>query len=1322
MKIKNILIILFIISFPGKGQTLIFQDDFESIPAGNIGTWNLGVFGNYNPNLYPYNLFAVQSGCPTNLISGTKSMQVTGIISGGATCGYQNNPQGFRPLIFHEINATGYENITLSYKWKCYGESGWPFDYDYGELYYSLNGSTFTRLDVLLNGNTNTVTVTNLPLPPELSDRTFYIGWAFQADNSTQNQPGLTIDDIKIYGTDKINCEPTTDSSSEIYFKKISFLGTLNDVTNTSTFSNSPRGYQDFTGLTNKAEQAQGEGINLEFESNDARGRVKAWVDWDRNNVFDNSELVYDTGSTVTSSTIFGFVVPESVTPNLDYKIRIRIQNTFDWFWGDELFGTDYTACENFRDDILIDGIWRDVYGETEDYLFRVIPKCDAKILSVTDGEICTNLSGSVLLQATGSPGVTGYNWYANEFGGSPINPTPTGPTWSTPPISTTQTYWVAAYNGSCWSTHRKPVVAKISPVPNIQFVQQDPEICGEDEANVNIEAYGDTVLDYLINEDFSGSGLGKFSNIIGDGSHSNTAGDWQPESSTFVPANPPYMVFRPAMASGYEGDKFAFCISDIGEYIPTDRYLELTNKVNSTNYLNLTLKFDLFFYPYLDGPIVEYPDAKDYVDVEISEDNGANWVVLETYQYEMEGIPNRLITKTINLNSYINKPNLKIRFRMYSWAISAGLTRGWLGTAAILDNIQLFGDKPLDTPFTWTLAGGNVDLYKDDCSTEYDGTPTTEICVKADELQLENEPIFKIDASATLSNHCTALGTITVANKTKVWNPASGTDWDTGGDWKPVPLSPAPNEPPTADNCVIVKKTVNLNTNTHGLGKNLIVKKGGTYNDDGKIFIKGGASLTITDFIKSDGTEDDFVVETDGNLLQIEDDAIHTALITAEREVIGINNVLGTEMDYIYWGSPVDVQELHSFSPGTPTGPQYWAFLQYNEGTDYFDNTTDPNFIPGKGYAIRAEDGKPNPYTETYKFSGILNNGSVPRTVAKARQGYNLLSNPYPSNIDAQKLFEGNLNLYRTVFFWTNDPDYDQYQQGSDYSGNNYAIWNGTGGTPSSYPVGYGQPAPNGIIKVGQGFIVQAENAGTVTFKNNMRVTTAGHFYSKDPVDRYWLTLTSPGEMVNTALVGYVPGATNGYEQDFDAEFWGSSDAIYSIIPEKQLVIQGRQYPFEISDQIPLGYKAFNSGTHIISVIEKEGIFAESQNIYLIDKLLNKTVKISDKPYKFLTRAGEFNDRFVIVYRPGNIIGTAAEISNQILFAKVDNQIVITSTIDKIAEVELFNLNSRSVYKKSDVNSNELRIDVLNFNHQIVVVTVKTETGEFVTRKFVNN
>jgi hypothetical protein len=113
--------------------------------------------------------------------------------------------------------------------------------------------------------------------------------------------------------------------------------------------------------------------------------------------------------------------------------------------------------------------------------------------------------------------------------------------------------------------------------------------------------------------------------------------------------------------------------------------------------------------------------------------------------------------------------------------------------------------------------------------------------------------------------------------------------------------------------------------------------------------------------------------------------------------------------------------------------------------------------------------------------------------------------------------------------------------------------------------------------------------------------------------------------------------------------------------------------------------------------------------------------VNLSKKPYKFRTRAGEFNHRFVIVYRPK--LSTDSVIArNQINFTKKDNWIVVESSIDKIDEIEIFDLNARSIYKKTSVGSNKHNINTIGFDHQIIVVKVRTETGETADKKFINN
>lgn len=175
-------------------------------------------------------------------------------------------------------------------------------------------------------------------------------------------------------------CTPSVGSGYEslVYFNNISFVGTLNDVSNSSTYTTTPtRGYQNFTSLSNITKQAQGEGINISMQMS-SRGYVKAWVDWNRDGDFDDAnETVYNTSGIATYSTTFGFVIPTNQALG-NYRIRIRVNKDDNTYPYDINAISTFDSCQNIN-----------YYGETEDYVFTVVASCSAIITSVTDGVNC---------------------------------------------------------------------------------------------------------------------------------------------------------------------------------------------------------------------------------------------------------------------------------------------------------------------------------------------------------------------------------------------------------------------------------------------------------------------------------------------------------------------------------------------------------------------------------------------------------------------------------------------------------------------------------------------------------------------------------------------------------------------------------------------------------------------------------------------------------------------------------------------------------------------------------------------------------------------
>ena len=89
-------------------------------------------------------------------------------------------------------------------------------------------------------------------------------------------------------------------------------------------------------------------------------------------------------------------------------------------------------------------------------------------INTTTGGSICD--SGEVTLTATGSTGTI--NWYTTPSGGTTVA---TGPTFTTPAINTTTTYFVDA---GC-EINRKAVVATVNKTPNDPIVSTPVSRCG---------------------------------------------------------------------------------------------------------------------------------------------------------------------------------------------------------------------------------------------------------------------------------------------------------------------------------------------------------------------------------------------------------------------------------------------------------------------------------------------------------------------------------------------------------------------------------------------------------------------------------------------------------------------------------------------------------------------------------------------------------------------------------------------------------------------------------------------------------------------------
>ena len=500
--------------------------------------------------------------------------------------------------------------------------------------------------------------------------------------------------------------------------------------------------------------------------------------------------------------------------------------------------------------------------------------------------------------------------------------------------------------------------------------------------------------------------------------------------------------------------------------------------------------------------------------------------------------------------------------------------------------------------------------------------------------------------------------------------------------------------------------------------------------NEDVTLRINADSPLTVQNDIVNFG---DIIVESNGNLVQVSDSGEYrTNPVLSSMPTFTVKTTANIKrLDYVFWSSPVQNQQLKGFSKGTLNN----RFLTYNEQADSFDIVADvnANFNPAKGYAIRASNYQSNDLTDwKSQFVGTPNNGLQKFPLSKLGNGFNLVGNPYPSNINFNELVSGTPGnsalVHSLAYFWTNTNP-NGPMQGSEYPKgeliNNYAIYNGIGGVPATRPAenatdaNLNSPTPDGIIRVGQGFIVKAIKAGDLEFRNNSKVKTPGNFFDRtEQTDRFWLNLTTPLRVQTSTLIGYKASATNGFELDYDAPLMVlGADAFYSVLDDLKLAIQGKA-PFTNNDIISLGTSHYQAGNYTISLGDTEGVFANGQNIYLKDHQTNTVTNLSNGDYTFEATAGITEGRFEIIYKTDNVLGTDNLKKDDLIVYREGTDFIVKSAKKKISDLEVYDTSGRLMTKQNP-NQTEIRIDGRAMINGVYILKIN-QNGKITTRKII--
>lgn len=468
--------------------------------------------------------------------------------------------------------------------------------------------------------------------------------------------------------------------------------------------------------------------------------------------------------------------------------------------------------------------------------------------------------------------------------------------------------------------------------------------------------------------------------------------------------------------------------------------------------------------------------------------------------------------------------------------------------------------------------------------------------------------------------------------------------------------------------------------------------------------------------------TSGSFTLENNANLLQ-STNASNSGNIIVKRNSSAIRR-----QDYTLWASPVSGQGLLAFSPLTVTAPTS-RFYQYNSEDNVYNSITAPgatSFADAKGYLIRVANNHPTfPWVWSGQFNGVPHNGTYNYTLYNNGTGkrYNLLGNPYPSPILAQAFVSGNSGITGTLYFWR--------ETNGDINNNPYCIWSpAAGGTF----VTNGEDAVadlQGVIQTGQGFFVEATASGsTVSFTNAMRVGNhANQFFrtgsvASAPADaenhRIWLNVTNESGAFCQTVVGYIAGATNSYDEGFDAHtIVEATTQLYTFVDNQKLAIQCKALPFDVTDVVPVVFKATTAGTYNITIDHVDGLFLAGQPIYIKDNVTGSQHLLNDGAYTFTTDAGEFTSRFEIVYAAA-LGSDNPTLANEVRIVRSGEGFIINSGRWVMDDVKVFDIRGRLLRTLEDINDSQIGFTVGEAN-QVLIVKIKSDTGQIATVKILN-
>lgn len=894
--------------------------------------------------------------------------------------------------------------------------------------------------------------------------------------------------------------------------------------------------------------------------------------------------------------------------------------------------------------------------------------------VTTTSNSICGPGTVNLGASAAGAAPVTGYRWYSDISGGTPLATTATG-SWTTPSISSTTAYFVSAYNGNCESA-RTVVTATVNPLPSAITVgpSATADLCNG-TAPFTVSGNISGGLQTLFSENFELSSV-QMSNF----SFTN------PATAVWALYPSPSTIWVAGVSSG---TKYAGITSTAVTAV--NCALTMNAVLNTNNYSSLTLSFRHYFN-------YKGTTTPDQAVVEVYTVSGG-WVAVKTYSSN-QGLPGTFIAETIDLSAYINQSAFQVRFRYNS-----GTNYGWA-----IDDVSITGNA-LPSTVTWTPIAG---LYTD-------AAATVPYVANANAATVYANPDTGTVYTATVTNAtgCQLTTTASVTGVGTVWN---GTSWSIS---------------PTSGQKLIFRGNYSQGVNLNGCSLtvesgNVTIPAGNNavIQNTVKVNSAGGATFTLENTASlvqvsttANSNTGNIIVKKNSQPMKRTDYTYWSSPVIGQTLVGFSPLTLSTK--YYNWNAVA--QQWVAHNGGTDVMIPAVGYII--RGPQSFSVTTPAVYsgqfvgVPNNGTIAVAVQGTSSAVPANYKWNLIGN--PYPSAI---------FINSFLNDSENISGISGTVYLWThntppsgtsTVYGYSS----------SDYAA--YNLTGSTVTATAALSTGSNTNAPAGYIASGQSFFIRGLANQSVKFKNSMRVSSQNSQFFRMATDgdvipapvedytekyRFWLNLTNEEGAFNQALIGYVQGATNGLDQSYDGDvFGGGIVSLYTIVNETKLTIQGRALPFQVTDVVLLGFKTTTAGTFAINIGELDGIFTD-QDIFLKDNLLHTIHDLKSSFYSFTSPAGTFDDRFEIVYATNTVLGTEEKTIdlNSVIMYRQNNTLHIDAGKNSIKNVLIYDVTGKLIYTKKGIGTYKTALFDFVPQEQLLLVTIVTDQDKKVTKKIV--